>query len=177
MGFTLSLLRLSPQFLNSYNQLLPLYLRIPSCRCRPALCLAGPLIAVGARVVRWAVARAGRLGTGARSGGWRVAVLWAITPYPSPPQLSTLSGPSPALCLAGLPSSVVPLLPWLRARGVRLPRSAGLAGRSAGRRWLLGAHSITTLSTYSTSLSNSLTPHSYQLTKSYNRKPPVNIGP
>jgi len=87
MGFTLSLLRLSPQFLNSYNQLLPLYLRIPSCRCRPALCLAGPLIAVGARVVRWAVARAGRLGTGARSGGWRVAVLWAITPYPSPPPI------------------------------------------------------------------------------------------
>ena len=115
-------------------------------------------------------------GDGARSGGWRVAVLWAITPYPSPPQLSTLSGPSPALCLAGLPSSVVPLLPWLRARGVRLPRSAGLVGRSAGRRWLLGVHSITTFSTYSTSLLNSLTPHSYQLTKSYDRKPPVNIG-
>ena len=103
MGFTLSLLRLSPQFLNSYNQLLPLYLRIPSCRCRPALCLAGPLVAVGARVVRWAVARAGCLGAGARGGGWRVAVLWAISPYPSPPNCLHCRGRLPPSASLGSP--------------------------------------------------------------------------
>ena len=67
-----------------YNQQPPICLR-HSSRCRrPAFCLVGPLVAAGARVARWAVARAGCLGAGARGGG-RGEVLLAITPYPLPP--------------------------------------------------------------------------------------------
>ena len=87
----------------------------------------------------WRVRGAWGRGPGAVGGGRRFC--WQLPPTLPPPQLPTLSGPSPALCLAGPPSLVVPPLLWLRARGVRLPWSAGLVGRLAGRRWLLGIHS------------------------------------
>ena len=69
-----------------YNQLPPIYLRLPSRCCRPAFCLVGPLVAAGVRVVRWAVARAGCLGPrpGAVGGGWRFCGQLPPTPPPPP---------------------------------------------------------------------------------------------
>ena len=125
-----------------YNQQPPICLR-HSSRCRrPAFCLVGPLVAAGARVARWAVARAGCLGAGARGGGWG-EVLLAITPYPlpPPPNCPHCLGRSPAPCLWA-PLPCVPLLLRLRVRRVCSAWSAGLVGRSPGRRHLLEIHSI-----------------------------------